>query len=137
MYRSSLSRTGAAGLVELFSNDPTIEIVGQASTRGEAVERARRRAPGVSQLGAGDGQPAMRANRRGPRPGPGGRARSPGLDRLFSGEQAGAARGRALCASSTLATDNVVWTPAIGLDDYPAGLDGFADDPQAVAATGR
>jgi hypothetical protein len=34
-----------AGLVELLSNNPTIEIVGQALTRGEAVERARRHAP--------------------------------------------------------------------------------------------
>jgi hypothetical protein len=34
-----------AGLVELLSNNPTIEIVGQALTRGEAVEQARRHAP--------------------------------------------------------------------------------------------
>jgi DNA-binding NarL/FixJ family response regulator len=36
-----------AGLVELLSNDPAIEIVGQASTGREAVERARRLAPDV------------------------------------------------------------------------------------------
>jgi DNA-binding NarL/FixJ family response regulator len=36
-----------AGLVELLSNDPTIEIVGQAATGREAVERARRLAPEV------------------------------------------------------------------------------------------
>jgi DNA-binding NarL/FixJ family response regulator len=36
-----------AGLVELLSNDSTIEIVGQASTGREAVERARRLAPNV------------------------------------------------------------------------------------------
>jgi DNA-binding NarL/FixJ family response regulator len=36
-----------AGLVELLSNDPTIEVVGQASTGREAVERARRLAPDV------------------------------------------------------------------------------------------
>jgi hypothetical protein len=36
-----------AGLVELLSNDPTIEIVGQASNGREAVERARRLAPDV------------------------------------------------------------------------------------------
>jgi DNA-binding NarL/FixJ family response regulator len=36
-----------AGLVELLSNDHTIEIVAQASTGREAVERARQRAPDV------------------------------------------------------------------------------------------
>jgi DNA-binding NarL/FixJ family response regulator len=36
-----------AGLVELLSNDPTIEVVGQASTGREAVGRARRLAPDV------------------------------------------------------------------------------------------
>jgi DNA-binding NarL/FixJ family response regulator len=36
-----------AGLVEVLSNDPTIEIVGQAATGREAVERARRLAPDV------------------------------------------------------------------------------------------
>jgi DNA-binding NarL/FixJ family response regulator len=36
-----------AGLVELLSNDPAIEIVGQASTGREAVHRARRLAPDV------------------------------------------------------------------------------------------
>jgi DNA-binding NarL/FixJ family response regulator len=36
-----------AGLVELLTADPTIEIVGQASTGREAVERARRLAPDV------------------------------------------------------------------------------------------
>jgi DNA-binding NarL/FixJ family response regulator len=36
-----------AGLAELLSNDPTIEIVGQASTGREAVERTRRLAPHV------------------------------------------------------------------------------------------
>ncbi|MGI8429020.1 MAG: response regulator [Solirubrobacteraceae bacterium] len=36
-----------AGLVELLSSDPTIEIVGEASTGREAVERALRRAPDV------------------------------------------------------------------------------------------
>ena len=36
-----------AGLVEVLSNDATIEIVGQASTGREAVERARRLAPEV------------------------------------------------------------------------------------------
>jgi DNA-binding NarL/FixJ family response regulator len=36
-----------AGLVELLSNDPTIEIIGQASSGREAVERARRLAPDV------------------------------------------------------------------------------------------
>jgi DNA-binding NarL/FixJ family response regulator len=36
-----------AGLVELLSNDPTIEIVAQASTGREAVERTCRRAPDV------------------------------------------------------------------------------------------
>jgi DNA-binding NarL/FixJ family response regulator len=36
-----------AGLVEVLSNDPTIEIVGQAATGREAVERARRLAPEV------------------------------------------------------------------------------------------
>jgi DNA-binding NarL/FixJ family response regulator len=36
-----------AGLVEVLSNDPTIEIVGQAATGREAVERACRLAPDV------------------------------------------------------------------------------------------
>jgi DNA-binding NarL/FixJ family response regulator len=36
-----------AGLVELLSNDPGIEVVGQASSGREAVERARRLAPDV------------------------------------------------------------------------------------------
>jgi DNA-binding NarL/FixJ family response regulator len=36
-----------AGLVELLSNDPTIEVIGQASTGREAVARARRLAPDV------------------------------------------------------------------------------------------
>jgi DNA-binding NarL/FixJ family response regulator len=36
-----------AGLIELLSNDPAIEIVGQASTGREAVHRARRLAPDV------------------------------------------------------------------------------------------
>jgi DNA-binding NarL/FixJ family response regulator len=36
-----------AGLVEVLSNDPTIEIVGQAETGREAIERARRLAPDV------------------------------------------------------------------------------------------
>jgi DNA-binding NarL/FixJ family response regulator len=36
-----------AGLVELLSGDPAIEIVGEASTGREAVERARRHHPDV------------------------------------------------------------------------------------------
>jgi DNA-binding NarL/FixJ family response regulator len=36
-----------AGLVELLGGDPTIQIVGQAATGREAVEQARRLAPGV------------------------------------------------------------------------------------------
>jgi DNA-binding NarL/FixJ family response regulator len=36
-----------AGLIEVLSNDPTIEIVGQAATGREAIERARRLAPEV------------------------------------------------------------------------------------------
>ncbi len=36
-----------AGLVELLASDPTIEIVGEASTGREAVERALRLAPDV------------------------------------------------------------------------------------------
>jgi DNA-binding NarL/FixJ family response regulator len=36
-----------AGLVELLSNDPTIEIIGQASNGRKAVEQARRLAPDV------------------------------------------------------------------------------------------
>jgi DNA-binding NarL/FixJ family response regulator len=36
-----------AGLVELLSNDPTIDIVGQAATGREAVERTRRLRPDV------------------------------------------------------------------------------------------
>jgi DNA-binding NarL/FixJ family response regulator len=36
-----------AGLIELLRNDSTIEIIGQASTGREAVERARRLAPDV------------------------------------------------------------------------------------------
>jgi DNA-binding NarL/FixJ family response regulator len=36
-----------AGLVELLSNDPTIEIIGQASTGRQAVERTCRLAPDV------------------------------------------------------------------------------------------
>jgi DNA-binding NarL/FixJ family response regulator len=36
-----------AGLVELLSGEPEIEIVGEASTGREAVERARRRGPDV------------------------------------------------------------------------------------------
>ncbi len=36
-----------AGLAELLTNDPTIEIVGQASTGREAVERTRALAPEV------------------------------------------------------------------------------------------
>jgi DNA-binding NarL/FixJ family response regulator len=36
-----------AGLVELLSNDPTIEIIGEASTGREAVERTRQLAPDV------------------------------------------------------------------------------------------
>jgi DNA-binding NarL/FixJ family response regulator len=36
-----------AGLVELLTADPTIEVIGQASTGREAVERARQIAPDV------------------------------------------------------------------------------------------
>ena len=36
-----------AGLAELLTADPDIEIVGQAATGREAVERARRLAPDV------------------------------------------------------------------------------------------
>jgi DNA-binding NarL/FixJ family response regulator len=36
-----------AGLVELLSNDPTIDIVGQAATGREAIEQTRRLAPDV------------------------------------------------------------------------------------------
>jgi DNA-binding NarL/FixJ family response regulator len=36
-----------AGLVELLSNDPTIEIIGEASTGREAIERTRRLAPDI------------------------------------------------------------------------------------------
>ena len=36
-----------AGLVELLTADPTIEVIGQASSGREAVERARRLAPDV------------------------------------------------------------------------------------------
>jgi len=36
-----------AGLIELLSNDPTIEIIGQAATGREAVERTCRLAPDV------------------------------------------------------------------------------------------
>jgi DNA-binding NarL/FixJ family response regulator len=36
-----------AGLLELLSNDPTIEIIGEASTGREAIERTRRLAPDV------------------------------------------------------------------------------------------
>jgi RNA polymerase sigma factor (sigma-70 family) len=36
-----------AGLVELLSNDPTIKIIGEASTGREAIERTRRLAPDV------------------------------------------------------------------------------------------
>ncbi len=36
-----------AGLVELLSNDPTIDIIGEASTGREAIERTRRLAPDV------------------------------------------------------------------------------------------
>src|SRR5262249_20606783 len=36
-----------AGLVELLSNDPTIEIIGEASTGREAVDRTRQLAPDV------------------------------------------------------------------------------------------
>lgn len=36
-----------AGLVELLSGEPEIEVVGEASTGGEAVERARRLEPDV------------------------------------------------------------------------------------------
>ncbi|MGH9013579.1 MAG: response regulator, partial [Acidimicrobiia bacterium] len=36
-----------AGLVELLSSEPAIEIVGEASTGREAVERARRLSPDV------------------------------------------------------------------------------------------
>jgi RNA polymerase sigma factor (sigma-70 family) len=36
-----------AGLIELLTSDPEIEIVGQASTGREAVDRARRLAPDV------------------------------------------------------------------------------------------
>jgi DNA-binding NarL/FixJ family response regulator len=36
-----------AGLVELLSGDPSIEIVGKASTGREAVERTRRLDPDV------------------------------------------------------------------------------------------
>jgi DNA-binding NarL/FixJ family response regulator len=36
-----------AGLVELISNDPTIEIIGEASTGREAIERTRQLAPDV------------------------------------------------------------------------------------------
>jgi DNA-binding NarL/FixJ family response regulator len=35
-----------AGLVELLTGDPSIEIVGEAATGREAVERARRLDPG-------------------------------------------------------------------------------------------
>jgi DNA-binding NarL/FixJ family response regulator len=36
-----------AGLVELLSNDPTIDIIGQAATGREAIEQTRRLAPDV------------------------------------------------------------------------------------------
>lgn len=36
-----------AGLVELLTGEPEIEIIGQASTGREAIERARRLAPDV------------------------------------------------------------------------------------------
>jgi DNA-binding NarL/FixJ family response regulator len=36
-----------AGLVELLTTDPTIEIIGQAATGRQAVEHARRLAPDV------------------------------------------------------------------------------------------
>src|SRR5215467_12991990 len=36
-----------AGLIELLTSDPEIEIIGEASTGREAVERARRLAPDV------------------------------------------------------------------------------------------
>ena len=36
-----------AGLVELFSSDPSIEIIGEAATGREAVERCRRLGPDV------------------------------------------------------------------------------------------
>jgi len=111
-----------AGLVELLSDNPTIGS--SARHRPEARQSSER--AGARQVPANSApatvsrrcEPAVEA----PRPGPGGRARSPGLDRLSAAR--GWRRHRArLCAPSTLATDNVVWTPATGLDDYPAALD--------------
>jgi hypothetical protein len=109
-----------AGLVELLSNNPTIEIVGQALTRGEAVERARRHAPvsASRRRRRSSGGASQPSRRRGPDRA-GGHAAGP--RQALQRHEAGAVSGRALCASSTLATDNVVWTPAAGVDDYPGG----------------
>lgn len=71
-----------AGLVDVFSNDTSFEIVGQASTRGEALERAPPGTPGASSVAATViGRCASTGGAS--RLGPGGRAHSPGADRLF------------------------------------------------------
>jgi hypothetical protein len=87
-----------AGLVELLSSDPTLEIVGQASTRGEAVERARRRTPGASQLGADDRLPAMRASRRGAEARTGRAGTQPGPRQAFSDKRLAPSQGALVCA---------------------------------------
>jgi hypothetical protein len=92
-----------AGLVDVCSNDTSFEIVGQASTRGEALERAPPGTPGASSVAATViGRCASTGGAS--RLGPGGRAHSPGADKLLQGQETGALNGRALAMSTRLAT---------------------------------
>jgi hypothetical protein len=95
-----------AVLVEPFSNDPTIEIIGQASTRHEAVEPAhrcarRRRRTARDRQPATDRQPSRRRA-------PIGRVGTPpGPRQAHQGQEAGAVSGRGRSTSTGLATDTV------------------------------
>lgn len=91
-----------AGLIEVFSNDPSFEIVGQASTRGEALEQAPpgharcplgyREASGRCESTVGGVE--ARTGRPGPQPGP----------RQAQGQETGAVNGRAWSMSTRRAT---------------------------------
>ena len=125
-----------AGRVALLSNDPRSRSSAGIDPRGGS----RASAPAARQVSAnsaaGDGQPALRANRRSAEARTERADTQPGSRQALQRQGAGTVRGRALCASYTLATDNVVWTPASGLDDYPGGPRQVADDPLGAAATG-
>jgi hypothetical protein len=126
---------GRAGLVELLSDDPTI---GSSARHRPGTRQSSERAaaPGVSQLGcrgwsAGDASQPSR--RRGPDRAGGHAARA---STGFSAARGWRRHRARSCAPSTLATDNVVWTPATGFDDYPGGPRQVADDPLGAATTG-